>query len=114
MAPTKIYIKSVLPQIKKGRIKGCAHITGGGLIENPPRAIAEGLAPKFDWDAWTMPPVFQWLAEVGGVSEHEMRRTFNCGVGLILIVDPHDLPDVLDGLLHAGEEAFVCGELTAA
>ena len=114
MAPTKIYIKSVLPQIKKGRIKGCAHITGGGLIENPPRAIAEGLAPKFDWDAWTMPPVFQWLAEVGGVSEHEMRRTFNCGVGLILIVDPHDLPDVLDGLLHAGEEAFVCGEHAAA
>lgn len=114
MAPTKIYIKSVLPQIKKGRIKGCAHITGGGLIENPPRAIAEGLVAKFDWNAWAMPPVFQWLAEVGGVAEHEMRRTFNCGVGLILIVDPHDLPDVLDGLLHAGEEAFVCGELAAA
>lgn len=114
MAPTRIYIKSVLPQIKAGRIKGCAHITGGGLIENPPRAIAEGLVPKFDWDAWTLPPVFQWLAEVGGVSEHEMRRTFNCGVGLVLIVDPHDLPDVLDGLLHAGEEAFVCGELAAA
>ena len=63
------------------------------------RAIAEGLVPKFDWNAWTMPPVFQWLAEVGGVAEHEMRRTFNCGVGLILIVAPHDLPDVLDGLL---------------
>jgi len=114
MAPTRIYIKSVLPQIKAGRIKGCAHITGGGLIENPPRAIAEGLVPKFDWNAWTLPPVFQWLAEVGGVAEHEMRRTFNCGVGLMLIVDPHDLPDVLDGLLHAGEEAFVCGELAAA
>ncbi len=114
MAPTRIYIKSVLPQIKAGRIKGCAHITGGGLIENPPRAIAEGLVAKFDWEAWTLPPVFQWLAETGGVSEHEMRRTFNCGVGLVLIVDPHDLPDVLDGLLHAGEEAFVCGELAAA
>lgn len=111
MAPTRIYIKSVLPQIKKGRVKGCAHITGGGLIENPPRAIAEGLVAKFDWEAWTLPPVFQWLAETGGVAEHEMRRTFNCGVGLVLIVDPHDLPDVLDGLLHAGEEAFVCGEL---
>lgn len=84
------------------------------MIENPPRAIAEGLVPKFDWNAWTMPPVFQWLAEVGGVAEHEMRRTFNCGVGLILIVAPHDLPDVLDGLLHAGEDAFVCGELAAA
>ncbi|MET3527398.1 phosphoribosylformylglycinamidine cyclo-ligase [Phenylobacterium koreense] len=114
MAPTRIYIKSVLPQIKAGRIKGVAHITGGGLIENPPRAIAEGLVPRFDWEAWTLPPVFQWLAEVGGVAEHEMRRTFNCGVGLVLIVDPHDLPDVLDGLLHAGEEAFVCGELAKA
>ena len=114
MAPTRIYIKSVLPQIKAGRIKGAAHITGGGLIENPPRAIAEGLEAKFDWDAWALPPVFQWLAEIGGISEHELRRTFNCGVGMMLIVSPEDLPDVLDGLLHAGEDAFVCGELVAA
>ena len=114
MAPTRIYIKSVLPQIKAGRIKGAAHITGGGLIENPPRAIAEGLEAKFDWEAWALPPVFQWLAEVGGISEHELRRTFNCGVGMMLIVSPENLPDVLDGLLHAGEEAFVCGELVAA
>ncbi len=114
MAPTRIYIKSVLPQIKAGRIKGAAHITGGGLIENPPRAIAEGLEAKFDWDAWALPPVFQWMAEVGGISEHELRRTFNCGVGMMLIVSPENLPDVLDGLLHAGEDAFVCGELVAA
>ena len=114
MAPTKIYIKSVLPQIKKGRIKGCAHITGGGFIENPPRAIAEGLVPKFDWNAWTMPPVFQWLAEVGGVAEHEMRRTFNCGVGFILIVAPENAEPVLAALLNAGEVAFVCGQLEAA
>ncbi|HVK41389.1 MAG TPA: phosphoribosylformylglycinamidine cyclo-ligase [Phenylobacterium sp.] len=114
MAPTRIYIKSVLPQIKAGRIKGAAHITGGGLIENPPRAIAPGLVAKFDWDAWALPPVFQWLAEVGGISEHELRRTFNCGVGMMLIVSPENLPDVLDGLLHAGEDAFVCGELVAA
>lgn len=113
MAPTRIYIKSVLPQIKAGRIKGAAHITGGGLIENPPRAIAKGLEAKFDWEAWALPPVFQWLAEVGGISEHELRRTFNCGVGMMLIVSPENLPDVLDGLLHAGEEAFVCGELIA-
>ena len=114
MAPTRIYIKSVLPQIKAGRIKGAAHITGGGLIENPPRAIAEGLEAKFDWDAWALPPVFQWLAEIGGISEHELRRTFNCGVGMMLIVSPENLPDVLDGLLHADEDAFVCGELVAA
>lgn len=114
MAPTRIYIKSVLPQIKAGRIKGAAHITGGGLIENPPRAIAPGLEAKFDWAAWALPPVFQWMAEVGGISEHELRRTFNCGIGMMLIVSPENLPDVLDGLLHAGEDAFVCGELVAA
>ena len=114
MAPTRIYIKSVLPQIKAGRIKGCAHITGGGLIENPPRAIAEGLEAEFDWNAWPLPPVFAWLQEQGGVADHELRRTFNCGVGLILIVAPEDAPDVLEGLLAAGEDAFVCGQLKAS
>jgi len=114
MAPTRIYIKSVLPQIKAGRIKGCAHITGGGLIENPPRALAAGLQAKFDWAAWPQPPVFAWLQETGDVSEHEMRRTFNCGIGLILIVAPADAPAVLEALLAAGEDAFVCGELAAA
>ncbi|MCI3133024.1 phosphoribosylformylglycinamidine cyclo-ligase [Phenylobacterium aquaticum] len=114
MAPTRIYIKSVLPQIKAGRIKGCAHITGGGLIENPPRAIAEGLEAQFDWNAWPLPPVFAWMQQVGGVSDHELRRTFNCGVGLILIVAPEDAPAVLEGLLAAGEDAFVCGQLAKA
>ncbi|CAN5906294.1 phosphoribosylformylglycinamidine cyclo-ligase [soil metagenome] len=114
MAPTRIYIKSVLPQIKAGLVKGCAHITGGGLIENPPRAVAPGLEAKFDWNAWPLPPVFAWMQQVGGVSDHELRRTFNCGVGLILIVAPGDAPAVLEGLLAAGEDAFVCGELAAA
>ena len=114
MAPTRIYIKSVLPQIKAGRIKGCAHITGGGLIENPPRAIADGLGAEFDWNAWPLPPVFAWLQEQGGVADHELRRTFNCGVGLILIVAPEDAPEVLDGLLAAGEDAFICGQLKAS
>lgn len=114
LEPTRIYIRSVLPHLKSGRVKGLAHITGGGLIENPPRAIAEGLVPQFDWNAWTMPPVFRWLQETGGVAEHEMRRTFNCGVGLVLIVDQHDLPGVLEGLVRAGEDAFVMGELAAA
>jgi phosphoribosylformylglycinamidine cyclo-ligase len=114
MAPTRIYIKSVLPQIKAGRIKGCAHITGGGLIENPPRAVADGLVARFDWSAWPLPPVFAWMQEVGGVADHELRRTFNCGVGLILIVAPQDAPETLEALLAAGEDAFVCGELSAA
>jgi len=114
LEPTRIYIKTVLPHLKAGRVKGLAHITGGGLIENPPRAIADGLVPRFDWNAWTPPPVFEWLQEVGGVSEHEMRRTFNCGVGLMLIVDTHDLPEVLEGLARAEEDAFVVGELAKA
>jgi len=111
LEPTRIYIKTVLPLMKAGLIKGAAHITGGGLIENPPRCIAEGLTPSFDWDAWPVPPVFQWLAETGGISDHEMRRTFNCGVGFILIVAPDHAEDVLAGLLEAGEAAFVCGQL---
>ncbi|WP_394761051.1 phosphoribosylformylglycinamidine cyclo-ligase [Phenylobacterium sp.] len=114
LAPTRIYVKTVLPHLKAGRIEGLAHITGGGLIENPPRAIAEGLVARFDWNAWVMPTVFAWMQEVGGVSDLELRRTFNCGVGLMLIVDPHQLPDVLEGLVRDGEDAFVIGELAKA
>ena len=114
MEPTRIYVKPVLPLMKAGLIKGAAHITGGGLIENPPRCIAEGLQASFDWDAWPMPAVFQWLAETGGISDHEMRRTFNCGVGFILIVAPENAEPVLAALLNAGEVAFVCGQLEAA
>lgn len=113
LAPTRIYIRTVLPQLKAGRVSGLAHITGGGLIENPPRAIAEGLVPRFDWNAWAMPPVFDWLARTGGVSDHEMRRTFNCGLGLVLIVAPDDVGETLQGLISAGEDAFVVGELAA-
>jgi len=113
MRPTRIYVRQVLPQIRAGRVSACAHITGGGLIENPPRVIAEGLTARFDWNAWTLPPVFAWLQAAGGVSDTEMRRTFNCGVGLILTVRPEDAGDVLAGLIEAGEDAFVCGELAA-
>jgi len=111
LEPTRIYIKTVLPHLKAGRVKGLAHITGGGLVENPPRAIADGLVANFDWNAWALPPVFEWLQQTGGVSELEMRRTFNCGLGLVLIVDTHDLADVLEGLVRADEDAFVVGEL---
>jgi phosphoribosylformylglycinamidine cyclo-ligase len=114
MAPTRIYVKSLLPLLKAGLVKGGAHITGGGLIENPPRAIAKGLAARIDWNAWALPPVFAWLQEVGGVSDHELRRTFNCGVGFMLIVAAEQAEPVLAALLNAGENAFVCGDLAAA
>jgi len=114
LTPTRIYINTVLPHLKAGRVKGLAHITGGGLIENPPRAIAGGLAPRFDWNAWALPPVFEWLQRTGGVSDTEMRRTFNCGLGLVLIVDPNEVAEVLEGLVRAEEDAFVAGELAAS
>ena len=114
MEPTRIYVKPVLPLMKAGLIKGAAHITGGGLIENPPRCIAEGLTAAFDWNAWPLPHVFEWLQRTGGVSDHEMRRTFNCGVGFILIVAPENAEPVLAALLNTGETAFVCGQLQAA
>jgi len=114
LTPTRIYVETVLPLAKAGLLAGCAHITGGGLVENPPRAVTPGLVPRFDWAAWTPPPVFDWLAQIGGVAEAEMRRTFNCGLGFLLIVSPRDAQAVLAALLNAGENAFVCGELAVA
>ena len=114
LTPTRIYVKSLLPLMKSGLVKGGAHITGGGLIENPPRCIARTLAPKIDWSAWALPPVFGWLQQTGGVADHEMRRTFNCGVGFILVTAPETADAVLSGLREAGETAFDCGELVAA
>ena len=114
MEPTRIYVKSVLPLLKSGLVKGGAHITGGGLIENPPRCIAEGLVPRFDWSAWPLPPVFAWLQEVGGIDDHELRRTFNCGIGFVLVVGPEAATPVLATLLNAGEDPVVVGELAKA
>jgi phosphoribosylaminoimidazole synthetase len=111
LAPTRIYIKTVLPLMRAGLIKGGAHITGGGLIENPPRAIAKTLQAKFDWDAWAKPEVFAWLQSEGGLDDYELRRTFNVGIGFLLIVASADAPAVLAALLNAGETAFVCGQL---
>ena len=76
--------------------------------------MAAGLAPRFDWASWALPPVFAWLQETGGVAEEEMRRAFNCGVGLLLIASASNAAAVLAALLEAGEDAFVCGELASA
>ncbi len=114
LEPTRIYVRGLLPSIRAGLIKGGAHITGGGLIENPPRAIRAGLAPRFDWSAWQAPTVFHWLQETGKVSDHEMRRTFNCGIGFVLTAARADADALLAQLQAAGERAFVCGDLIAA
>jgi phosphoribosylformylglycinamidine cyclo-ligase/phosphoribosylamine--glycine ligase/phosphoribosylglycinamide formyltransferase/phosphoribosylformylglycinamidine cyclo-ligase len=114
MAPTRIYVRSVLPLVRRGLLRGAAHITGGGLIQNTPRAVAKHLQPIFDWSSWSLPPVFTWLQEQGGVDLEEMRRTFNCGLGFLVIVPADTVVDVLGSLLDAGESAFVCGELRSA
>jgi phosphoribosylaminoimidazole synthetase len=114
LTPTRIYVRSVLPLLKAGGIKGAAHITGGGLIENPPRAVAHHLRPEIDWSGWELPPVFDWLQREGGIADHELRRTFNCGVGFILITAPDDVTAALGALFDAGETPFVCGELRPA
>jgi len=114
LAPTRIYVKSLLPLIRNKRIKGLAHITGGGLTENTPRMLPDHLMAKIDYKAWDMPPVFQWLQQVGGVSDEEMRRTFNCGVGIVMAVDPVVAQPLMERLINEGEAPFVIGELAKA
>ena len=114
LAPTRIYVKALLPPIRAGRIKGLAHITGGGLTENTPRMLPEHLVPKIDDKAWMLPPVFDWLQRAGSVSDAEMRRTFNCGVGIVMAVGTSDTQLLMEQLAHAGEAPFVIGELAPA
>lgn len=86
LEPTRIYAKELLPHIKAGSIKGLAHITGGGLTENTPRVLPENRCAKIDADSWALPPVFLWLKNLGSMEAHELVRTFNCGIGMIIIV----------------------------
>ena len=113
LTPTKLYIKSVVPLIKEGLVKGLAHITGGGLIENPPRMLPDHLGFELDYSAWKRPAVFDWLAETGGIDEPEMRRAFNGGIGMLLAVAADDAEAITVALNDAGEDAFICGQLVA-
>ena len=97
LAPTRLYVKSALEAIRAGGVKGFAHITGGGITENLPRALPEGLDAEVDLDCWTPPPVFGWLAQSRPASRtREMLRTFNCGIGLIAVVAEKSAGHVID------------------
>jgi phosphoribosylformylglycinamidine cyclo-ligase len=87
LAPTRLYVKQSLAAIRAGGVHALAHITGGGLTENPPRVVPEGLACEIDLSAWTLPPVFRWLAKTANMAEPELLKTFNCGIGMIAFVD---------------------------
>jgi len=114
LEPTRIYVKSLAPLIRDGRIKGLAHITGGGVTENTPRMLPQRLLPEIDYASWMRPDVFHWLQDSGGIEEAEMRRAFNCGIGMIACVAAADAPAVLAALADAGETAFEIGRLAAA
>jgi phosphoribosylformylglycinamidine cyclo-ligase len=111
LAPTRIYVKSCLSAIKAGGVKGFAHITGGGLIENIPRVLPDGLGVALDAASWTMPPVFGWLAREGHVAAEEMARTFNCGIGMVAIVSAESEAKVSAALTAGGETVSRIGKV---
>lgn len=111
MTPTCLYVRSGLAAIKTGGVKGLAHITGGGLTENLPRALPAGLDGLIDLGSWKLPPVFAWLMENGGLEQLEAIRTFNCGIGLVAIAGKADADEVIAAFRAEGEDAFVIGEL---
>ena len=112
LTPTRIYVKSCLAALTGGGVTGLAHITGGGLLDNPPRSFAKHLAAEIDVKSWPLPPVFKWLSETGGVSAEEMARTFNCGIGMTLTVSADRADAVTETLAGAGETVFRIGKLT--
>ena len=109
LEPTRIYVRPILQAIKSGHVKGLAHITGGGLLENIPRVLPDGLGVKLDAKSWTGPPVFKWLAQKGNLNPQEMARTFNCGIGLVVIAAPAQAGDIEKILTKAGEKIFRIG-----
>ena len=111
LAPTRIYVKSCLAVHKAGRVKAFAHITGGGLTENVPRILPDGMAARIDPQTWSMPAVFPWLISTGGISPDEMARTFNCGIGMVAIVSAADADTAAELLTANGEVVFHIGEI---
>ena len=114
LAPTRLYVKSCLAAITAGGVHGFAHITGGGLTENIPRVLGEGQGVHIDLDSWTLPPVFKWLAAQGGISNDEMLKTFNCGIGMVIVADAQSADAVAEALAALGETVIRLGQVTDA
>jgi phosphoribosylformylglycinamidine cyclo-ligase len=112
LAPTRVYVKAIRAALAAGDVRGLAHITGGGLVENPPRVLADDLVMRLDESRWPLPAIFTKIA-AAGVTRAEMRRTFNCGLGLIAVVPPADAEAVRAAFEAAGERAFVVGDIVA-
>lgn len=113
LAPTRIYVRAALAAIRAGGVRGLAHITGGGLTENLPRVLPDGTGAEVNLGAWPLPPVFGWLRDAGGVAEAEMLKTFNCGIGMVLVVAPDRAEAVAAVLEEAGEAPIAIGHVVA-
>lgn len=113
LAPTRIYVKPVLALMQSVTIKGLAHITGGGITENLPRILADDVHALIDTASWQSGPVFDWLQDQGNIAIDEMRRTFNCGVGMVVVVGEQDADTAIDLLESHGEAAFRMGKIVA-
>jgi phosphoribosylformylglycinamidine cyclo-ligase len=111
LEPTRIYVKSLLPVVRSGRIHALAHITGGGLLENIPRVLPEGLHAFVDADAWAQPRLMAFLQAQGNIEPGEMARTFNCGIGMALVVAPDEAEGVTSDLQAGGEIVFTVGHI---
>ena len=111
IAPTRIYVKPVLALLQALPVKGLAHITGGGLLENVPRVLPEDVAAVLDARAWPRPPLFDWLQREGQVADDEMHRVFNCGIGMVLVVASEHVDAALAVLRASGEAAYRIGEI---
>lgn len=114
LAPTKIYVKSLLQLNEKLNIHALSHITGGGLLENIPRVLPEGVKAVIDANSWQRPTVFDWLQQQGNVEDTEMYRTFNNGIGMVVVVDEQDADKAIELLKQAGESAWLIGHIEAA
>jgi phosphoribosylformylglycinamidine cyclo-ligase len=110
MAPTRIYVKPLLKLIAAMPVKGMAHITGGGITENIPRALPEGLTAEIKKDSWKMPPLFSWLQEQGNITADEMYRTFNCGIGMVVVVAKKNAEAAKAMLTKDGEQVWTIGQ----
>ena len=111
LAPTRIYVKQILEVMKSVKIKGMAHITGGGLVENVPRVLPEGVQAVIDGKSWTRPAIFDWLQEKGNIDSHEMHRVFNNGIGLVVIVSAEDAEKARGAFEAQGEKVFTIGKV---
>jgi len=114
LAPTRIYVKPILALMQSVKVKGLAHITGGGITENIPRVLQDSVNAEIDTKSWSPGPVFDWLAEHGNIETSEMRRTFNCGVGMVVIVDSADADETVRILNEQGENAWKAGQIIPA